>query len=348
MSKIPDQRTLVSSLIDKAHESKREQFREHLGCSLLGHPCDRYLFLQFRWAIAPTFPGRMLRLFRHGHNEEDTVIADLKLIGCAINERQNRVDFGSFVSGSCDGIITSGLPGYEKHKLVLEVKTHSKKSFDELIKKGVALAKEQHYVQMQAYMLGLGIEKALYYAVCKDDDRIHTEVIKLDHALATKYVERGKKIALSDYMPEPLSADPSWYQCKMCNFHQFCHETKLTKETNCRTCALSTANANSTFTCSKYDNYKIEAQYQRTGCEGHVLHPDLVPWQRMESDHLHEAVYVIDGQPVRNGEPDERVYRSSEIIVNPVACAHPDDATEALRVVFDARLVSCNDEEPKF
>jgi len=348
MTAIPEPRQNIAELIYKAYEKKADSFREHLGASLLGHPCDRYLFLQFRWAVAPTFPGRMLLLFSRGNNEEDQVIKNLKLIGCAINERQNRVDFGSFVSGSCDGIITGGLPGYEKHKLVLEIKTYNKKSFDDLVKKGVALAKEQHFVQMQAYMLGLGIEKALYYAVCKDDDRIYTEIVKLDHALAEKYVERGKKIALSDYMPEPLSADPSWYQCKMCNFHQFCHETKLTKETNCRTCALSTANANSTFTCSKYDDYKIEAEYQRTGCEGHVLHPELVPWQRMESDNPHEAVYIIDNQFVRNGEPDERVYSSKEIIADPVACAHPDDTTEALRVAFDARLVSVNDKEPTF
>jgi hypothetical protein len=343
MTAIPESRQNIAGLIYKAYEKKADSFREHLGASLLGHPCDRYLFLQFRWAVAPAFPGRMLLLFSRGNNEEDQVIKNLKMIGCILNERQTRVDFGSFVSGSCDGIITSGLPGYEKHSLVLEIKTHSRKSFEDLIKKGVALAKEQHYVQMQAYMLGLGIENALYYAVCKDDDRIHTEVIKLDHALATKYVERGKKIAMSDYMPEPLSADPSWYQCKMCNFHEFCHETKLTKEANCRTCALSTANTDSTFTCSKYDNYKIEAQYQRTGCEGHVLHPDLVPWKRMESSSPYEAVYVIEGQPVRNGEPDERVYSSKEIIADYRSCAMPDETTEALRVVFEAKVVSAKE-----
>jgi hypothetical protein len=68
----------------------------------------------------------------------------------------------------------------------------------------------------------------------------------------------------------------------------------------------------------------------------------------MESDSLHEAVYIIDGQPVRNGEPDERVYRSSEILANPMACAHFDETTEALRVVFEAKFVSANDEEPRF
>lgn len=348
MATMPASKNYIAELIDTAHEKKTNSQREHMGASLLGHPCDRYLWLSFRWAIASAFPGRILRLFRRGHAEEDSVIADLRLIGCALNERQTRVDFGSFVSGSCDGIITGGLPGYENQKLVLEIKTHSKKSFDELCKKGVALAKEQHYIQMQVYMYGLKIDQALYYAVCKDDDRIYTEHVRLAPDMAKKYVERGQKIALSDYMPEPLSADPSWYQCKMCNFHEFCHETKLTKEINCRTCALSTATSDSKFLCSKYDNWEIAAEYQRTGCHGHVLHPDLVPYERAESDHPHEAVYIIDGQHVRNGEPDERVYRSIEIIDNPVACAHPDETTEALRVVFDARLLSVNDADPTF
>lgn len=348
MSAMPSFKNYIAELIDTAHEKKTEDNREHMGASLLGHSCDRYLWLNFRWAVKSAFPGRILRLFRRGHAEEDSVISDLKLIGCALNERQTRVDFGSFVSGSCDGIITGGLPGYDNQKLVLEIKTHSKKSFDDLCKKGVALSKEQHYIQMQVYMYGLKIDQALYYAVCKDDDRIYTEHVRLAPDMAKKYVERGQKIALSDYMPEPLSADPSWYQCKMCNFHSFCHETKLTKEVNCRTCALSTANSDSTFTCSKYDNWEIAAEHQRTGCPGHVLHPELVPWQRAESDNAHEAVYIIDGQPVRNGEPCERVYSSKEILADPHACAHPDETTEALRDTFDARLVSVNDEEPQF
>jgi hypothetical protein len=59
-------------------------------------------------------------------------------------------------------------------------------------------------------------------------------------------------------------------------------------------------------------------------------------------------VYIIDGQTVRNGEADERVYSSAEIIADPVACAHPDDTTEALRVVFEARLVDKNSVDPTF
>ena len=340
MSALPEHK--LSTIIDQAHEKKAESFRPHFGVSQLGHSCDRYLWLNFRWAIASSFPGRMLRLFRRGHLEEETVIADLRAIGCALNERQTKVEFGSFVSGSCDGIITGGLPGYENKKLVLEIKTHSKKSFDELVKKGVHLAKEQHYIQMQGYMLGLGIDRALYYAVCKDDDRIHTEIIRLDLELAKKYVERGKKIALSDYMPEPLSADPSWYQCKMCSFHTFCFESKLTKEVNCRTCALVTATTDSQFLCARHDNAEVPVEFQRQGCEGHVLHPDLVPYERAESTSDFEAVYIIDGQHVRNGEPDERVFSSKEIIADPGACARPDEVVDSLRQEFNAKIIENN------
>ena len=339
MSKIPPSKNQLAELIDHAHENLPEKKREHLGASLLGHPCDRYLWLSFRWAIASDFPGRILRLFRRGQLEEETVIKDLKLIGCKINERQTSINFGSFISGSCDGIIDAGFPGYEDKRFVLEIKTHSKKSFDDLLKKGLYNAKEQHFIQMQVYMLGLQINRGLYYAVCKDDDRIYTEIIQIDQPLAEKYVNRGKKISTSDYMPEPLSADPSWYQCKMCSFHEFCHETKLTKEVNCRTCALSTATTNSVFTCARHEDAQIPGEFQLTACDGHVLHPDLVPYQRIESSSEYEAIYIIDGQHVRNGEPDERVFSSKEIIADPSACARPDAVVDAVRKEFDARIV---------
>ena len=44
MAKIPPPSNTVASLIDAAHEKIREDNdapREHLGCSMAGHPCDR-------------------------------------------------------------------------------------------------------------------------------------------------------------------------------------------------------------------------------------------------------------------------------------------------------------------
>ena len=79
--KLPEPMNSISSLIDQFHESKAEKPRGHLGGSLLGHHCERWLWLSFRWAVQESFPGRVLRLFRRGHNEEDIIIRDLRAIG---------------------------------------------------------------------------------------------------------------------------------------------------------------------------------------------------------------------------------------------------------------------------
>jgi hypothetical protein len=216
--KIPEPDNTIQALIDKAHEAKAEVPRPHMGASTLGHVCDRWLWLSFRWAVQPSFPGRILRLFRRGHQEEANIISDLRAIGMDVRQTtgQHRVDFGSHVSGSLDAIIDSGVPGAPKTKHVAEFKTHSKKSFDDLEKHGVEKSKPEHFVQMQVYMAGTGIDRGLYLAVCKDDDRIHTERVRYDKDVADKAIARGQRIALSDRMPEPISSDPSYFRCKFC------------------------------------------------------------------------------------------------------------------------------------
>ena len=328
--KLPEPNHSIAALVDGHHESQSEPPRPHLGCSQLGHPCDRWLWLSFRWGVAPQFPGRVLRLFRRGRNEEATIVSDLRAIGMDVRTAEQRVDFGAHVSGTLDAVIESGVPGSKKRH-VAEFKTHSHKSFGELAAKGVEKSKPEHWVQMQVYMHGTGIERALYVAVCKDDDRIYSERIKHDQAAAEKAVERGRRIALSDRMPPPLSTDPSWYQCKFCDAYEFCHQTKTTKEVNCRTCAHSTAKDDSTWRCERHESDGIPVQFQREACESHVLHPDLVPWKMKDSSMPWIAIYEIDGRDTANGEPDAHIYSSWEILANPVACSLNDETIVHVR-----------------
>lgn len=318
--RIPEPNNSISALIDKHHERQEQGQRGHLGASLLGHPCDRYLWLSFRWAVIPKFPGRILRLFRRGHMEEATLVSDLRAIGIDLRHTgrdQKRVDFGAHVSGSIDAIAESGVPESPNKRHVVEFKTHSLKSFADLEKHGVQKSKPQHYAQMQVYMAGTGIDRALYVAVCKDDDRLHTERIRYDEEAAKRLIERGHRIALAERMPEPISADPSWYQCKFCDAKDLCHSTKLTQEVNCRTCAHSTPTPESKWHCARWDD-AIPFDNQQRGCDSHVLHPDLVPWPMGESDKEWSAVYVVKGLNVINGEDG---YKSSELIANAELCA---------------------------
>jgi hypothetical protein len=330
---IPKRLNDIGALIDRAHESRKERPRGHLGCSGLGHDCERWIWLSFRWAVRKPFSGRILRLFRRGHLEEAQIIQDLKMIGIKIGGDQTRVDFGCHISGSVDGIIESGVPQAPNKQHVAEFKTHSKKSFDDLVKNGVEKSKPIHYAQMQLYMYGLDIDRALYVAICKDDDTYYIERVKLDDKAAQKLLDKGKRLALEERLPPPISTDPSWYQCKFCDAHEFCHETKLTKEVNCRTCAHSTPKEDSTFYCERWrDTIPYKAQVD--GCPAHTLHPDLVPWDLVpdESEDF-VAVYDVDGKRIKNGENH---FASSELIAGKELCADP--MVQAIRDKFDGRI----------
>lgn len=320
MSKLPDPVNTIATMIDQYHARKKSKPRPHMGVSLLGHHCDRWLWINFRWAVVEDFDGRILRLFRRGHKEEDTIISDLRHIGIDIRSSQRRVDFGNHVSGSLDGVIESGVPEAPKARHVAEFKTHSKKSFDDMVKNGVEKSKPQHFVQMQVYMHGTQINRALYLAVCKDNDSIYTERVKYDKKVAEDAITKGKRIAMSDRMPEPISADPSWYQCKFCAAHSFCHKAEPTKQINCRTCAHSTAMADSTWRCERHDADAIPEDFQHEGCSDHILHPDMVPWVMEGSDDGHSVKWKIGDKWVVNGEGG---YKSSEILANPEALDDP-------------------------
>lgn len=342
---IPNGMQSIESLIDASMKSNKEKPRSHLGCSMLGDPCERKLWLSFRWAVVPEFEGRILRVFRRGHNEESIFVQDLRRIGVDIRStegEQSRVTLAPHVSGSVDGIIHGGLPGYEKIKHIAEFKTHSLKSFSDLESKGLQKSKPVHYAQMQLYMLGLKIDRGLYLAVCKDNDQLYAERVRLDRDFAEKLAEKGRRIVFSDRMPEPLSADPTWYQCKFCDAYDFCYKTKVTKEVNCRTCAHSSPTEEGKWVCEnpKFGgSNEIPIDWQYKGCASHVLHPDLVPFNLGESTDGIEGVFIIDGQPVRNGEMDEKVFSSHEILADPMACAHPDEIVHELRNQFDGVIV---------
>lgn len=60
--------------------------RSHLGASLIGHPCNRYLWYVFRWVKHIKHDGRMYRLFNRGHREEERFVGWLRGIGFEVQE----------------------------------------------------------------------------------------------------------------------------------------------------------------------------------------------------------------------------------------------------------------------
>jgi hypothetical protein len=67
--------------------------RSHLGASLIGDPCQRKLWLQFRWTYREPTDGRKQRLFNRGHREEARFIEWLKGIGATVYEHSQALWF---------------------------------------------------------------------------------------------------------------------------------------------------------------------------------------------------------------------------------------------------------------
>ncbi|MBF0424602.1 MAG: oxidoreductase [Magnetococcales bacterium] len=263
-------------------------FRPHLGASIIGRECDRSLWLDFRWTARASFGGRMLRLFETGQLEENRLIRNLRRIGVTVLEvdphtgRQWRVEAcdGHF-GGSLDAAAL-GIPEAPKTWHVCEFKTHNATSFAELRKHGVQKAKPQHYAQMQVYLHLTGMTRALYLAVNKDTDDLHAERLQVDGAEGLRLLAKAERIIRAERPPMRISADPSWYQCRMCHHHPLCHEG-ASAERNCRTCLHSTPAEIGLWLCSPSERL-MALEAQKAGCSGHLFIPDLVVGEQTDAD----------------------------------------------------------------
>lgn len=269
----------IGQLTD-AFSEKEESFRSHLGASAIGKPCARDLWYSFHWAVKPTFPAATLRLFNRGHLEEARFVAMLKMIGCEVwthdsDGGQLRMPSASkHFGGSLDCVVV-GLPDLPEGVPALgEFKTHSAKSFNNLISEGVQKAKWEHYVQMNCYAYSRNLEVCAYFAVCKDDDRLYIEILPTDIATAQRYASRALGIIES---PEPLdriNSSPAWYQCRFCSHTKLCHDFQY-PEVNCRTCAHSTALPDGNWGCERFE-VNLTKEKQLAGCEHHLFNPTML------------------------------------------------------------------------
>lgn len=269
----------TATAIVQWYEKKVDEPRPHLGASEIGKPCDRALWYSFRWVTRKKFPGRIKRLFDTGFREEARFLEELKGIGAEVYDRdpetklQHRFSaVGGHFGGSCDAI-GRGFPEAPKSWCIVEFKTHGEKSFAELIKKGVEEAKPEHYAQMQVYMGLADLDRALYLAVNKNTDELHSEWIHFDKDVFEALLERAEKIIGADEAPAGISIDPAWYQCKFCDHAAVCHG-EIAAAKSCRTCIHSSP-VDDAWRCEAQAR-DLSVEEQRLGCRSHLTLPPLV------------------------------------------------------------------------
>lgn len=317
MSKLPEPNHTTVAAIFRAYEEDADNgHRPHLGASLIGHACDRALFYTFRWALERKFPGRLLRLFETGQLAEPRMAGNLRRIGVEIHEtspdgQQWRVsDHGGHFGGSLDGA-GLGFPEAPKTWAVWENKTSNTKGYKELLAKGLKAAKPLHHAQVTIYMGYTGMDRAMYTCVCKETDDIYSEWIHFDPVEFARLRVKAERIITAAEPPQRMSNDPSWYECKYCDYHAVCHGETL-PEVNCRTCAHSTPemDGEAHWSCANKSSDDgnglppIPLDVQRKGCAGHRYIPILLQKIGTQSDFVDgNVIYKTDaGTEFAQGE----------------------------------------------
>ena len=297
-----------------------EAQRPYLGASAIGKPCLRQHWYSFRWSKPAEFSGRLYRVFQSGHLQEPRIYADLRAIGCTVYDMDPATgkqwtfvepSGGGHFQGNADGIVT-GLPQAPKTPHILEIKTASGKMFAEMQKFGVKKAKPEHYAQMLMYMKWSidqfkedGCRKAIYIVVNKDNDDIYTERLEFDKDEAQAVIDKALAVIGATEPPVGISNDPSWYECKFCDYHSICHGTDVPAPT-CRSCAHATPemDGKARWTCSHHGK-DLPVIKQREGCDSHRYIPILLAKFAHPVDMDGDAVVyqMDDGKQFVNGTP---------------------------------------------
>ena len=227
--------------------------RSHLGASLIGRECKRYLWYVFRWCLHEKTTGRQQRLFNRGHREEARFIEWLEGIGFKVwfenrdegpNEKgeypQYRIsDVMGHFGGSLDGIAILPERYGIAEPVLLEFKTNGTGAgFNKLADDGMPIAKPEHFAQTSTYGKKYNFRYCVYLNINKNDDSLHIEVVKLNHNLGEQMIMKAEQIIMSQTAPARLSDNPTFHKCGYCHMKEVCHKGAVV-EVNCRSCAFA-------------------------------------------------------------------------------------------------------------
>jgi hypothetical protein len=266
---------VLSDIDNSAIKLYSDGHRNHLGASQIGHPCYRKSWYTFRWVRKSTNTGRQLRLLNRGNREEARFTEWLTEAGYLVmpvnpqTNKQWRIEGvkGHF-GGSMDGI--AYLPKTYNLKqdtaFILEYKTNGTgQGFNKLLEKSCAIAKPEHFDQQCVYGYKMQIPYSIYLNVCKNDDNIHAEVIKLDLQRGQDLEKKAEVIIFAKQPLKRISESITVSTCQICEFKNVCHGG-VPYEKNCRSCIFVEPIDNAKWQCNKW-NSVIPDNIISEGCD---------------------------------------------------------------------------------
>ncbi len=224
----------INAAIDQAlqdAEAKKPR-RLYLGASLIGEPCQRKIQYSYQTTEAKPHSGKTLRIFKAGHVFEEMSADELRLAGFDLRTHdKNGEQFGFEVAGGkiaghIDGVLCGG-PVAMAYPALWEHKALGPKSWNEVVKKGITVAKPVYAAQLALYQAYLDLTEnpAIFTARNRDTQEIYHEPVPFDAALAQCMSDRALQILEATKAGELLprvAENPSYFQCRWCEFAKRC------------------------------------------------------------------------------------------------------------------------------
>lgn len=326
-----------------AAQHAAEPPRGHMGMSAIGGPCDRLIWLKFRWSLPDTPSPRILRVFKVGNILEDAMIGWLKTVpGIELHtagkdgKQINFKLFGGHFAGSLDGVI-KGIPEAPKTWHVWECKTANTKRFADLVKTGIKEWAPEYWAQVQCYMGSIGMDRALFTVINKDDSAIYTERVTYEPMAWDALQARALHILEATLPPAPTWKSPDDWQAKM-KVTESARGVYFGRELpapNCRNCRHSNPVLNgddAAWACRQRGDL-ITLEQQRTGCEHHEYITGLMPFEctgktpeGMGYKLPTGTVFVNGAQATDNTFSSSELYHCSQAKFNEEIMLSPDVA----------------------
>lgn len=223
----------IRDLIHETAKKKKEHPRSYLGCSELGHPCERYLWYSFRhFPRNEPFPGRVRMIFEMGNVVEDIVIGRMRDAGFEIWGQQNGYEMvDGWCQGHCDGICSHEMLGNRPH--LLEIKSASNSKWLKFCDSGIKL-EPKYAAQVQLYMGFEKLERCVFLVYNKDNSDIYTEIVHFQPRTFSALQEKAKRIIVANSIPDKSNRKED---CKWCDYSIICGDGEpMATEGNCGSC----------------------------------------------------------------------------------------------------------------
>jgi hypothetical protein len=223
----------INVVIDQAIVLRRdaEPYRNYLGASILGDPCDRRLVFECQDRPSEALDAKATRIFDTGHMFETLVASWLCNAGFDLLDLDP--DTGrpfefqiadGLVRGHADGVIMSGPEIGVPYPLLWECKSLNESSWTDLARRGLKEAKPLYFAQVQTYLLHLGYASCMLTAINKNNAALYHEIIPFVESEARWLSARAirlVRLAATNNLP-PRIEDAR--ECRRCRFAMMCGE----------------------------------------------------------------------------------------------------------------------------